>query len=276
MRNPFQPLLILYLSLMFLGGLLIRTYERTMPGELTVYDGVWLAVETQTTIGYGEMPPIFYMTQIVCCGVACVGVFANTVVTTSLLRITKLTVREIGLVDAVRKHTDSKREMVAIVLMQRWWRLVAARKHKASLRFILLLSLYEQADRFRTRIRLRASERSRELKELLHITRDALDRKMHETARSLQHLKPLRDNLARFCTKQVAFVTKMLLFKRKIQELRLLFREERQTRRMLRSRRSSAFSKKQQKLASESAYRRMLERRAGPRSVSEFSALRLI
>jgi len=273
MRNPFQPLLILYLSLMFLGGLLIRTYERTMPGELMISDGIWLAVETQVTVGYGEMPPSFYVTQVVCCGVACVGVFANTVVTTSLLRITKLTVREMDFVAAVRKQTDREREVVALVLVQRWWRLTAARKHKASLRFILLLSFYEQADRFRSRVHRQVSERSRELTELLHITRQALDRRVQETVRSLQPLKPFRDTLALFCTQQVRFMTKMLLFKRKILELRgLVFHREKQSRRM-RGRRSSAFSKTQQKLASESAYRRMLERRAGPRSVSEFSAL---
>lgn len=273
MRNPFQPLLVLYLSLMFLGGLLIRTYERTMPGELTISDGIWMAVETQTTVGYGEMPPSFYATQIVCCGVACVGVFTNTVVTTSLLRITKLTVREMDFVAAVRKQTDSEREVVAIVLVQRWWKLMAARKHKASLRFILLLSLYEQADRFRNRIHRRVSERSRELKELLHIASEALDHRMQEAARSLQPLKSFRDNLARFCTQQVHFVTKILIFKRKIQDFRFMFHREIRSRRVLRSRRSSAFTKKQQKLASEGAYRRMLERRAGPRSVSEFSVL---
>lgn len=276
MLKPFQLLLVLYFSLMFLGGLLTRTYERSIPSVLTIYDGFWLAVETQATIGYGEMPPDYYIPQLVCCAVACVGVFTNALVTTSLLRITKLNVKELEFATLVRRHVDQRKVDMAVVLLQRWWKLIAARKHNESLRFIRLLSFYDQAGRFHKFTRMRVTERSRELPELLRLAQYTIDQRMQAASRSLRQLNPLRDNLARFNTQQVGFLSKMLLVKRKIVDLCSHLREGRQRRMRYHSRRSSAFSKKQQKLASEGAYRRMLEHRAGHRSVSEFSALRLI
>ena len=273
--SPFKTMLINYVGVIVVAGLLVRTFERSVLGtELsTVYDGFWQVAETQGTIGYGDIFITSHLSRLVCSAAAFMGSFTNSLVVSSLLNTAKLNIPELQFASAVRKSAQVCNRTVSATLIQRWWRLVLARKHSRPNRFFLLWKLHEQAVRFHRNVtKLNSSKERPELEKLLHSTRVDLDKEFQDTIKKLQELKKCQDDLDTISGRMVDFMANTLILKRRVAHHILLYtrRHEPVPRQRTSTRKSTSnSSKQQQKIASEIAFRRMLEWRKTVRSATD-------
>ena len=228
----------------------------------SVYSGFWLAAETYTTLGYGEVRPEGGFSRLVCCLVAVAGVFTNTVVVTSLLRSAKLKPTE--QLFALKLHDMLSRRsyrLISIVLVQRWWKLLKARRTEADTVKIQLTAYKEQ---LKKHIRAKSLRRrpTPDIAELLHHYAYITDGKFQETLRILRPLPVVNLKLTRLCTELFSCTSSLLLLKRKAMNLRAILIGSNRQRKRIRSvgRRLTIVSKTQQKLATNEAFVRMLER----------------
>jgi hypothetical protein len=96
-----------------------------------VGNGMWLVFNTQTTIGYGESSPITFLGQLAILVSALFGYFTLGLLTSISGNKTALSLHECTYYSETRyKQVKLKHKLVATLLMQRWWRLMAMRMRK--------------------------------------------------------------------------------------------------------------------------------------------------
>ena len=214
-------------------------------------------------MGYGEVPPRGGFSRLTSCLVAIAGVFTNTVVVTSLLRSAKL--KPMEQLFAVKLHDLASRRkflLISVVLIQRWWRFIVARREPEAEKAKIQRILYQQKLKMHTRANTLRTRPTQDLAELLDHYAFLLDAKFQETSKSLEPLPVLNKKLSRLCTKLFTFTSSVLLLKRKAMNLRaiLITANRRTTRVRSEGRRGTIVSKTQQKKATDQAFVRMLER----------------
>lgn len=226
-------------------------------------------------MGYGEVPPKGGFSQLVCCLVGIAGVFTNAVVVTSLLRSAKL--KPMEQLFAGKLHDIASRRKfrgISVLLIQRWWRFLRARrKVEAAEAKLLHVSYTKQLKTHKRANNLRKGP-SPDLAELLDHYVSLVDAKFQETSRPLTPLPVLSKRLSRLCTRMFSFTSSVLLFKRKaMNQHNILLAANRRAKRVRsEGRRGTIVSKPQQKRATNEAFVRMLERGTSTRLTLPISA----
>jgi hypothetical protein len=122
-----------YAALVLLIGLVEYIIERNAGGSLVTeaWDGLWLAASGHIRLGFGETYPVTCLGQAIIALIAlCGGVVPGLLLFLSR-KTTSFSLRESQLYAEVH-YVRSKQlyQLEAVVLLQRWWRLVAMRKQK--------------------------------------------------------------------------------------------------------------------------------------------------
>ena len=128
------PLILgVYAVMVLIPGLVEFTLEHKAEGSHldAVENDVWVVVNTQTTVGYGESHPVTFLGQLAILVSALFGYFTLGLLTSISGNETALSLRECTYYSEIRyRRAKIESKVVAAVLVQRWWRLMAMRLRK--------------------------------------------------------------------------------------------------------------------------------------------------
>jgi hypothetical protein len=134
-----------------LGGLLMRVFERSASSNFSyIWSGFWLIGITITTVGYGDIVPTTHIGRLIC-GLSaifgmCVLSYAIDVVQTSFTIELSAEAQLAGTL-LYQKKLDGRVKELAVVFIQRWWRLHLKRRqrqprHQEVYKFMVHLSRF--------------------------------------------------------------------------------------------------------------------------------------
>ena len=192
--------LILYGLMVALSSLLQYTVEKYTRDELNVWDDFWIVTSTQATIGYGDIPPLTFSGQfgmlVNCfCGIVTLG-FVNSISQNQLtLSLTECSLYS----ELLYLREKSIHAEPAIVLLQRWWRLMRMRLQKVKHNPVII-SFYSFLPKYRgvltdcQRVKDRRFERQI----------SAFDSSTHSQFRAInEYIAPVRDSHAMVTATQI-------------------------------------------------------------------------
>lgn len=122
--------------MVFLSALLLRVYERTVPGTSLEYfwNCIWLIFVTQTTVGYGDMYPQTHLGRGFIMSICMLGTFLISYFVISTAKVTECESEESNFIKfyGFKRETGVALRPSAITTIQRWWRFMLKRKRKQS------------------------------------------------------------------------------------------------------------------------------------------------
>ena len=130
--HPYILIIGLYVALMCLTGVSIYIFEENRPNSdfYAVSNGIWIVANTQTTIGYGEFTPKTYFGCLILILSCLCGNLTLSLIVALSSRSLSLNLAESSLYTAVAYHQyQCGYRGEAVVLIQRWWRLIDMRLH---------------------------------------------------------------------------------------------------------------------------------------------------
>ena len=267
-QKPYQTVVLLYVAFVMVNGLVLVVYERnsSLSHIQSVYNGIWTTAITQNTVGYGDFVPSTDLGRILSVLAASAAILTNSLVLTISLRKLKLTVEEAKFLAAVkgRKHLPTEE---VVILLQRWIRLKQARKAGFCKRFPLLLRYMLAVEDFKVRRRRVFQHDSQELDQVIHAASLKMHAILNEAISRYRFLQQYKGTLDDISTKQVQITSKILILRRR---LMLLNERDRSPRIHRCNRKGMSFSTSaKRKMASDLAYRHMIEHRFGSKRYSE-------
>ena len=133
-RRPFAFISVVGLILVTLSGICLRVFERSIEGNQFgyVWNGFWVIVITETTVGYGDIIPLSHLGRIICIISALFGTFLMSFFVLVIHNSTELSANEMKLYEDFKYKValNSKLKEFGVRLIQRWWRLVMQRRKK--------------------------------------------------------------------------------------------------------------------------------------------------
>jgi len=128
------PLVLMaYGVIVLIPGVFVYMFEHEInTNQLgVIWNNFWVVFYTQTTIGYGEGPPQTFFGQLMIFVAAGVGYFNLGFINSISRGRAALSLREWTCYSELRYAKEKKRHSLeAVVLLQRWWRLMALRMRK--------------------------------------------------------------------------------------------------------------------------------------------------
>ena len=261
-ERPLSFLMFATSAICGLSGLLLRVYERSEDSIRSLYDSLWLISYTQRTIGYGDVIPQTHFGRLICVGAGFVGCMTLSLMINFVEQSTRLTVREKDFLkelyckEQARTHLPS----LAVLLLQRWWRVVAARRDKR--KRLQLLRLYNwTAASFRLRYQIMISKENPEVDETILKVQEDVGAQFAIYIAELQPLRRCGEKLANFSTCLSRFTVKLLegrsQAKRLASILALEKREPLRVNRFTWTARAAQVSKIAKKRKTDKAYKRV-------------------
>ena len=215
-----RPFLLIFLTVscnLGLSGILLRIFERSVPSATvkSFYDSLWLVAYTQCTIGYGDVTAVTHIGRLLCVCAGVSGVLTLSLLVSTLVGSVGLSVKEkVFLTALYSKHTSRTRLFnLAVVLLQRWWRLTRARMNKWS-RFHILGKYASIMTRFRMRHRLLISKENPEVDELIHNAKQRIHQELTNYIQRLRNLKRFSHQMAKLSTRLALLTTKFMTVRR--------------------------------------------------------------
>lgn len=142
---------LLYCVFLLTSGLSLYLFERYTPNSLfdSVENGLWLVGQTQSNIGYGELTPRTYPGCLVIITSCLIGNFILSILVGFLARIMSLSAAESTLYSEIAYEREKRKsELLAVNLVQSWWKLMSMRLHHR-LEARVILSFYQQQGLFK-------------------------------------------------------------------------------------------------------------------------------
>lgn len=171
----------LYGLLLMLFGLAQWTSNHE---RLVLWDQFWLVAVAQTTVGYGDLKPVSTLNQFGLFLGCFSGIFVLGIVNFLSQHAAELTTNELSLYAHIAGHrTKQCFKQVSFVLIQRWWRLLMARRHRLSAKD-LVLPFYAQltahhAEVLRARHTTECMKLDKQLKRADHAICTKLEKTLH-------------------------------------------------------------------------------------------------
>lgn len=180
----------LYILLVLLFGLI----QWALNPEISLWDEFWLVAVTQTTVGYGDLKRISFLSKLGLFLGCFFGIFVLGIVNFISQHTVELSTNELALFSFVVGHrTKQGFKLVSVVLIQRWWRILTARKYKLSAKY-LVMPFYAQLTLHHAEILVaRHTTEFIKLDTQLHRTKHAIYTKIAKTVHYLHALPYFRD-----------------------------------------------------------------------------------
>ena len=128
----FRLLMGLYLVLMTISGVSVFMLDRGSANThfFTVNNAIWLVAQTQTTIGYGDVTPITFLTYLILAISCIVGNFVLSILVGLISRAMSLSLAESSLYTHIAYAKEQRKHVTpAVRVIQAWWRLILMRLH---------------------------------------------------------------------------------------------------------------------------------------------------
>ena len=197
-RHPFFFMLGIWTAVDTVGSFSLMTLERGVDGsELGRFDNcLWNLMVDQARIGYGDMVPLTHLGRVTI--IMCI--FAAVVLLSSLVTVVQQSVAlnkaETALYRKMYVQTMSNSlSRPAAVLLQRWWRLVQARRLQNSVRQDLLVRFHRCLRMFAIARRSATTLKDLTFREDLEKSAPSLMRRMHAAVQRLEMVTMVKDEV---------------------------------------------------------------------------------
>lgn len=182
-RRPFAFISVVGLILVTLSGICLRVFERSIEGNQFgyVWNGFWVIVITETTVGYGDIIPLSHLGRIICIISALFGTFLMSFFVLVVHNSSELSANEMKLYEDFKYKValKSKLKEFGVKLIQRWWRLVIQRRKKNA-RLEYLTKFQYQKSLFKLKRSIYKSGQSISLTDQLETSTKSISRSFSE------------------------------------------------------------------------------------------------
>ena len=262
--RPFFTLLVVGVTVLLTAGMMLHIAERSVGGELLIYDGPWYIAITQLTVGYGDFFLVTDFGRFIAIGPGILGVCTLSLVVTCSFHELQLSRQEKRLAEELY-HTDqtqNKLRALVVTFVQRWWRLRLARKHR-ELDRLQKVNQYELIRAaFRAKFALVLSGTTPELETQIKTFRENTKKVFKTTMKRMKSLPKFKNFAGDFATHKFDLVSKILSCKRAYIRLSNVINSKMRMRSYMTVRRTKMLSRRTivSKKSSDIALRRMKER----------------
>jgi hypothetical protein len=199
-RRPFAFISVVGLILVTLSGVCLRVFERSIEGNQFgyVWNGFWVIVITETTVGYGDIIPLSHLGRIICIISALFGTFLISFFVLVIHNSSELSANEMKLYEDFKYKValKSKLKEYGVKLIQRWWRLVMQRRKKNA-RLEYLTKFQYQISLFKLKRSIYKSGQSVSLSDQLETATNDIDKSFSDV---LDYLKISKSYQAICCS----------------------------------------------------------------------------
>lgn len=155
LKSVLQTNMFYFISFLLVGSVLgfavcLKIIEKHAGLQISTYsDALFLVAVTETTVGFGDIMPSFFVTRIICVFACFVGITLLSLLIIALNNFIDLSESEVHAYNHVKYMVNCKElRGKAAFLIQAWWKLLQKRKNKTK-RFLDLLKFMHLQKRFR-------------------------------------------------------------------------------------------------------------------------------
>lgn len=211
-NSPYVFISLLGLILVTLSGLCLRVFERTIEGNEFeyVWNGFWVILITETTVGYGEITPMSHLGRCICIISALFGTFLMSFSVLITHNSTSLTTDELKLYDDFKYKVvlNHNLRMFGIKLIQRWWRLMIQRRKKQP-RLQFVFKFKQQKSLFKLKRFIYKSEQSISLSDSIEHTMNTASKSCSDLHNHLKVSKHLENTGATIVKDEFSILQKL-------------------------------------------------------------------